>query len=291
MNKVTRVMSVSILVNLFLSCVKIVSGILGKSGALVADGIHSLSDLTTDFFAILGSVFSSKPADKEHPYGHGNFEYLTSIVISIVILTLGGGIIYESFHRKIVIPSFLVIVVSLITIVCKYLLSRYILKKGYEYQNNILIASGKESSTDVLSSIVVLLSAIIMQFSGKIEIFKYADALAMFFIGLFIIKVGLMILFENIDLILGRQAVDDEMVTAVKNVFLESNQIYEVEDFVLMKYGMYYKLSCSLHMDSSLALKEAHDLIDELEERIRKLYKEIKYITIHMEPHHHDDDK
>lgn len=291
MNKVARVMGVSIVVNLFLSIIKIISGFLGHSGALIADGIHSLSDLTTDVFAIIGSVFSSKPADKEHPYGHGNFEYLTSMVISLIILFLGGSILYESFHRNIVMPTFLVVVISFITIICKYLLSRYILKKGEEYNNNILISSGKESSTDVLSSVVVLLSAIVMQFSKEFTWFKYADAFAMFLIGLFILKVGITILFENIDLILGRQEVDKELIELIQHILLENNNIYEVEDFVLMKYGMYYKLNCSLHMDPELSLKEAHDLIDSLENKIKGLKRNIKYITIHMEPNHHDDIK
>lgn len=288
MNNVTRVMRTSILVNIFLTCIKIISGVLGHSGALVADGIHSLSDLMTDFFAIIGSLFSSKPADKEHPYGHGNFEYLTSIVISLIILFLGGSIIYESFHREIVTPTVLVIIVSFITIISKYVLSRYILKKGYEYNNNILIASGKESSTDVLSSFVVLVAAIIMQFSNVIPFLKYADAFAMFMIGIFILRVGILILIENINLVLGMQEVDDEIVGTVKSILLNDSQIHCIEDFVLIKYGMHYELSCSLHMDDDLSLKEAHDLTEALENKIRNVKKDIKYITIHMEPNRHD---
>ncbi len=289
MNKVTRVMSVSIVVNLFLSCFKIIGGLLGSSGALVADGIHSLSDLMTDFIAIAGSIFSNKPADIEHPYGHGNFEYLTSIMISIIIFFLGGSILYESFHKTIVIPTLFVFVVSLVTIILKYLLSHYILKKGYEYHNHILIASGKESSTDVLSSIVVLISTILMQCSTYVGFLKYADRCTMFLIGIFVLKVGLDILMQNINLLLGMQEKDEEIISLVQSILLEDHKVHEIEDFVLMKYGNYYKLNCSLHLDPDLTLKEAHDLTETLEEQIRKLKHGIKYITIHMEPNHHND--
>lgn len=289
MNKVTRVMSVSIVVNLFLSCLKIISGFLGSSGALIADGIHSLSDLMTDFIAVAGSVFSSKPADLEHPYGHGNFEYLTSIMISLIIFFLGGSIIYEAFHKEVVIPTLLVFIVSTITILLKYLLSRYILIKGKEYHSHILIASGKESSTDVLSSIVVLLSTLLMQCSKYVGFLKYADKITMFLIGLFIIKVGFEILIQNINLLLGMQEVDEEITGLVQAILLEDQEVYEIEDFVLMKYGTHYKLNCSLHMDPELTLKEAHDLTEKLEEKIHNLKHGIKYITIHMEPNHHND--
>lgn len=88
MNSVAKIMSFSIVTNIFLALIKIVSGLIGRSGALVADGIHSLSDLVTDFFAIIGSHMASKPADDEHPYGHGKAEYITSIVIGAVVLIL-----------------------------------------------------------------------------------------------------------------------------------------------------------------------------------------------------------
>ena len=93
MDKIAKVMGVSIITNIFLSIVKIITGLIGKSSALIADGIHSFSDLSTDFIAIIGNYLSRKPADEKHPYGHGKIEYITSIIISLVILFLGGTII------------------------------------------------------------------------------------------------------------------------------------------------------------------------------------------------------
>ena len=151
MNKVTKVLLVSSITNIFLSIIKLIFGFIGKSSALIADGIHSFSDLSTDIIAILGNKLALKPADKEHPFGHGKTEYITSMIIGVIIIILGLGLINEVFNKEITIPSILVVIVSIFTIISKYIVSYYIYKKGVEYKNNILIASGKESRTDVYS--------------------------------------------------------------------------------------------------------------------------------------------
>ena len=284
MNKSVKVMCFSIIVNLSLSILKIVIGFIGKSGALLADGMHSLSDFGTDFFAIAGTFFSNKPADKNHPYGHGNIEYLTSIGISIGIIIVGLSIIYEAITRNVVIPSILVIFVSLFTIIAKYLLASFILRKGKEYNNHILIASAKESNMDVISSIVVLASSILIQFSDKLSILKYSDKISMFIIGIFIIIVGISILKENISLILGKQVDDEEMKKNIEKILLKHENVHGVIRFILIKFGPHYKFSCTLKMEEDLSLKEAHNITEELEKEIKDYNKDINYINIHMEP-------
>ena len=200
--KITKVLLVSSITNIFLSIIKILFGFIGKCNALIADGIHSLSDLSTDLVAILGNHLSLKPADKKHPFGHGKTEYLTSLIIGIVIIILGLSLIYNIFNKEIIIPDLLMIIVSLFTIISKLLLSNYIYKKGILYSNNILIASGKESRADVYSSIFVLMSIILMQFSNEFNILKYADMFSTVIIALFIIKIGFNILKDNIGILL-----------------------------------------------------------------------------------------
>ena len=198
MNQIIKVMRISIFVNIFLSIIKVTFGWLLRSGALVADGIHSLSDLTTDFFAIIGSFLSRKPADHKHPYGHGNIEYITSLVIALMIMIVGFSVIESSIKKDFVTPSILVALVSFITILCKLVLSNYIIGKGTHYNNQILLASGKESRADVMSSIVVLLSSLLIQFSNYFPPLAYTDKVATIIVGIFIIRVGFVILKENI---------------------------------------------------------------------------------------------
>lgn len=281
--KITKVLLVSSITNIFLSIIKILFGFIGKCNALIADGIHSLSDLSTDFVAIFGNHLSLKPADKKHPFGHGKTEYITSVIIGIVIILLGLSLIYNIFNKEIIIPNLLMILVSLFTIISKYILSSYIYKKGIEYSNNILIASGKESKADVYSSIFVLISIVLMQFSNELSILKYADMLSTVIISLFIIKTGFNILSDNIGILLEEQVLDKEYIKEIKNIITSFNEIVEIKDLYILRYGPYFKLVSNVIM-KDLSLTDAHKIIDEIEKKLKEKDDKIKYVFIHMEP-------
>ena len=281
--KITKVLLVSSITNIFLSIIKILFGFIGKCNALVADGIHSLSDLSTDFVAIFGNHLSLKPADKKHPFGHGKTEYITSMIIGIVIIILGLTLIYNIFDKEIIIPNLLMILVSLFTIISKLLLSNYIYKKGIKYSNNILIASGKESKADVYSSIFVLISIILMQFSNEFSILKYADMVSTIIIALFIIKTGFNILKDNIGILLEEQVLDKKYLNNIKKIITSFDEIVEVKDLYILRYGPYYKLVSNVIM-KDLLLTDAHNIIDEIENKLKEQDDRIKYVFIHMEP-------
>lgn len=281
-NKVTKTMSISFITNSILSLLKVIFGSIYKSSSLIADGIHSFSDLLTDIVAIVGGFLSNKRPDKKHPYGHGNIEYLTSFIIGIIILIIGFGIIYNGTSNDTIIPNKLVIIVSLFTIISKLLLSGYVLRNGKKYKNEILIASGKESSVDVISSVFVLLSSILMQFSNKFSILKYSDMIATIIVGLFIIKVGFDVVKDNISYIIGEQ---EEDIDDIKEMFLKTNEVKRIDDIVLLKHGSYYKLTVTISMDGNLSLKESHEIVDIIENNIKKYNNKIKYINIHIEPY------
>lgn len=286
MNNVTKVMSVSIITNTFLSLIKIIIGFICKSSALLADGVHSFSDLLTDFFAIIGNIMAKKPADEKHPYGHGKIEYLTSIGISIVIIILGLTIINNSMHSKVVMSSLIVSIVSLITITLKYLLSEYIIRKGKKLENNILIASGKESRADVISSLVVFISAILSVFSKYIEVFKYSDKIAGIIVGILIIRTGFLILKENISIILGEQEIKGETLNKIRKIILNNKDIKTIDELIILKFGHCYKVSMEVSMNPDLTLLECHTIVDELEKKLKKEVEKIEYITVHVNPYH-----
>ena len=286
MNNVTKVMSVSIITNTFLSLIKIIIGFICKSSALLADGVHSFSDLLTDFFAIIGNIMAKKPADEKHPYGHGKIEYLTSIGISMVIIILGLTIINNSMHSKVVMTSLIVSIVSLITITLKYLLSEYIIRKGKKLENNILIASGKESRADVISSLVVFISAILSVFSKYIEVFKYSDKIAGIIVGILIIRTGFLILKENISIILGEQEIKGETLNKIRKIILNNKDIKTIDELIILKFGHCYKVSMEVSMNPDLTLLECHTIVDKLEKKLKKEVEKIEYITVHVNPYH-----
>lgn len=282
MNKITKTMLVSGLTNTLLSLIKIIVGFIGNSGALIADGIHSFSDLITDFIAIIGGKLSSKPADDDHPYGHGKIEYLTSMIISLMIIILGISIIVDSFISDINIPTNIVVIVTIFTIIAKLLLSTYIINQGKRYKSNILISSGYESRTDVFSSIVVLISALIVNI--KIDIFKYSDKVAMVIVGLLIIKTGFSLIKENISNILGEDDKDPEFRKEIETIIMKYKEVLCIDELVLIKYGGYYQLISDIGMNEKMNLKKVHDILEDIERDLKETTN-IKFITIHVNPY------
>lgn len=285
MHNISIIMGISFLINSVLSSIKIIIGFILNSGSLLADGIHSLSDLITDVIAILGNFISKKPADDKHPYGHGRLEYLTSLVIGVIILILGFTIISNAWYKELVIPSIMVATVCIFTIICKLILSLFLINRGKALKNNILISSGKESSTDVLSSIVVLISSVLIQFSNKYSILKYADLVATIIVGIFIVRVGFMIIKENISILIGECEDDKEVLNTLNEVILTFKDVRKVDKLTLLKYGSYYKLICEVSIDGKLSFYEAHNVVHKIEETIKKDNEKIKYITIHANPY------
>ena len=279
-------MFISFLTNALLSTMKVVIGFFSKSSALVADGIHSFSDLITDVVALFGNVLARKPEDKKHPFGHGRIEYVTSAMIGIIVIMIGLFLIFSVVQKEIEIPSKIVIVVSLFTIASKFIVSRYLIRKGRELDNQILIASGKESSTDVISSIVVLIASILIQFEGYFHPFLYADKVASVIVGLFIIHTGFMILKENISNLIGEKESNTAYYEEVKNIILESELIHRIDNLIIMKYGYFYSLTVEVSMNSDLSLKEAHDEIEAIEQKLKQKNERTKYIHIHMNPYY-----
>lgn len=284
MKKIGNILKFSVITNFLLSLFKVIVGFFGKSSALIADGIHSFSDLLTDFFAMFGNHIANKPADLKHPYGHGKLEYMTSCGIGLVVVIIGLSLIGNSFNRNLCIPSRIVIFASIITILSKFILSAYLIKKGNFYKNNILISSGKESRADVYSSIVVLLSSILIQFSNSFSILKYSDMIATIIVGIFIIKTGFLILKDNLSILIGEQEVDDDYYNSFKDFVLKDKNICSLDDLVMLKYGSYFKITMEVSMDGSLSLENAHKKVHKLESRIMKRFEWAKYITIHINP-------
>ncbi len=269
--------------NLFLSIIKVLFGFLGRSSALIADGIHSFSDLATDGVAIFGNYYSLKPADEEHPYGHGRFEYLTCLIIGFVVVFLGYEIIIKSSFDKIIIPNKLIILISIFTIFIKHILSSYLIKIGEKFNNKILIASGKESKADVISSLFVLISSILMQFSKDYSILKYSNLVATVVVGLLIIKTGLLIIKDNFSAILG-ETEDIKNVNLMKEIINDEEKINNIDSLIVLKNGPYLQITCEVSMDYNLTLKEVHDIIEKIEENIKMFDNRVKYINIHVNP-------
>lgn len=285
MEKATKVLVKSLIVNILLTLTKFVFGLIYKSKVLVADGIHSLSDLATDVVSIYGSKLSLKPADNEHPYGHGKIEYLTSIVIGAVILALALSLLGNSLNAKNTIASNMVLYVTIFTILAKYLISRYILSKGVKYKSNLLVASGKESRADVISSAIVIITYFLSKLSSYSKIFLYSDTIGTFIIGLIILKTAYRILKENIVSILGESEQDEEYLDKIRKIILENSEVVNIEELNIIKYGHYYQANITINMDSNVTLEDARAVSNRIKKKLINKKTRISYAKISINPY------
>ena len=284
MKKISKIIGVSIITNFLLSCIKFIFGVISRSNALIADGLHSFSDLATDAVAFFGSKVASKPADDKHPFGHGKAEYLTSLVIGVVVSSVGISLIINSFGNKNYEVSLYVLFVSLFTIIVKYILSSYLLICGKKYNNQILTSSGRESSADVVSSLFVLISSVLMQLSSVVPIFKYADMIASIIVGLFIVKTGVGLVKDNVSVILGEQDTNEENLSKIKEVIFSYKEIIGIDKLIVLKFGHICSITCEVTMDGSMTLQDSHDVIDEIEFKIKEIDDRYQHINIHINP-------
>ena len=215
-NKITKTLLVSVFVNVGLVICKLIIGFLGSSKALIANAIHSLTDLITDGIAIIGNNFSMRPADSKHPYGYGQIEYVTNIIVGLVILILGISQIINAFSGDIDIPSNIIIYTSVIAIVVKYTLAKYITIKGKEYKSGILIVSGFESKADALTTLFVIISSLLSKLTVYNDLYKYSDNVCTFVIGIYISYISLKILKENAFDLIDKVEDNQELINKIK---------------------------------------------------------------------------
>lgn len=287
MQPVFKVIITSLLVNSCLVIFKLSAGLIFNLKTLIADALHSLSDMITDLIALLGQRMSSSKSDYKHPYGHGKFEYITSIIIGLIILLLGLSLIYKAIILKEqnITNSYLVMGVILFIIIIKYSLAKYIIKAGQNYRNNILMASGTESLMDVLSSIAVLIVVLLYQLTPIIPIFRFADKIGCLIISIFILKTALSIIKVNIITLLGEQENDEIIINKIKTIILNVEGVKVINELRLMKYGSYYKALIKIGIKADITLQESDQVVNLVERTLIKSNNNIKYVMVQVSPY------
>ena len=275
----TFILIISMVANISLIIMKLFAGYLCNSKALIADGFHSLSDLSTDVIAVIGNSLSKKPADKDHPYGHGKINYITSVLIAILVILMGFSLFKDSFNYSYTTTRKITILVVVTTIIIKLIVSRLLIITGKKENNNILISSGKESFTDVFSSILVLITLILGLFSSSIEIFKYMDMLGSLIISIIIMIVGIKILMENISSLIGQVEISNKKIEEVAN-YLNTKFNITIKDIILLKYGHYYQAFIEIEVASNMKIKDLEKLIDDIRSSLLNNIFMIKYVHI-----------
>ena len=277
---------VGIVSNLILCIMKILIGLVSRSIAIIADGINNLADASSSIITLVGFKLASQPEDEDHPYGHARIEYLTGLFISIVIIVIGLQLLRTSID-KILHPdplefSCLTIIILVAAILIKLWQSLFNRSIGRKIRSVTLIATAADSRNDVISTSAVLISVIVGKFTG-IQIDGYMGSL----VALFIIWSGIQLVRETTSPLLG-EAPDQELVDSIAEIVKKEPGVLGIHDLMVHNYGP-GKIFASMHIevDADGDLMESHDMIDNIEKRIKdELHVEF---VVHMDPVKTDD--
>ena len=267
---------ISICANLVLVGFKAAVGFLSNSIAIISDAVNNLSDALSSIITIVGTKLAGKPPDKKHPYGYGRIEYLTSLVVSAIVLYAGITALIESV-KKIISPeeveyNIATLVILTAGVIVKFVLGLYVKKKGRAVKSDSLVASGADAFNDAILSISVLASAIIyMIFSVNLE--AYVGILVSFFI----IKAGVELIKESVDNVLGTR-VESSLAKSIKREVLKEKDVKGAFDLVLNDYGPNnYLGSVHIEVDDTLTVAD----IDKISRRITKQVSQKYGVILH----------
>lgn len=273
---------VSVAVNIMLTAFQLTVGLFAQSSALVADAVHSLSDLVSDGVVLFVNRFSHTPADAEHPYGHRRFETAASMVIGALLLSVGIGMLWASFtklQQPELIPQVhhLALYVAFAAIVSKELLFRYLLRVATRVQSSMLTANAWHARSDAASSVVVAIGII-----ANLVGFPLADPLAALIVGLLITRMGWSFFFESFHDLMDRAA-DDETEAGICATIMATPGVLGLHDLKTRKLGDMIWVEVDLEMDGSLTIHEGHIIAIEARRRVMAAHPVLDVMT-HFDP-------
>ena len=276
-----------IAINIALAAVKLFVGLAASSMALVADGIHSLSDMVTDIAVLLGVHFGSREPDLEHPYGHGRLETFAAGFVALALLVVGGGMIQRASMAIVAVRSGQVQVpqlsqsvlwVALLSIVAKEALYRMRKLVAVRTHSAVLYANAWHHRSDALSSIAVVIGFVSIRFG-----YIYGDQIAAIAVGLMIILVGVKVISQCLEELLER-AVDAGTIEQIKRIIASERRIRQWHKLRTRSVGREIFLDLHILVDPQLSITDAHEIAEALEQEMHTQIVRPVNITIHIEP-------
>jgi len=270
------------MLNVVLMILKISSGLFIKSTALIADGVHSLSDLATDFVVLVGARFSNRPPDETHPFGHGKIETLASLLIAVILLVVGFGFFWSAgsaiYRKEVNYPGFLMLVIAAISVVSKEIIFFLTRKVARKTHSPALYANAWHHRSDSFSSVAVLLGGAASLFG-----WGYADHMAAIVVGFMIIAVGGKIFHDNL-IVLTEHAADNKSVQVIKRILSDESEISGWHALRTRDLGGELYIDVHVLVDPNLTVLESHKISDKIEANIQIAIAKPINILIHIDP-------
>lgn len=287
--KVTFVTLVGSVVNIILTVFKIFAGVLGRSTAMIADGIHSLSDLLSDIVVIVFVKISAKGRDKDHDYGHGKFETFATLIISLMLIVVAANLMSGGINKirqildggEVSSPGMIALWAAVASIVLKEILYRYTIIQGKALNSPMMIANAWHHRSDAFSSVGSLLGIAGAIFLG--DKFVILDPITGCVISIFIlvmaVKMSVPAIKELLDVSLPDE-VEEKIEATAKSV----KGVVDLHELKTRREGPGIIMEGHLVLDSEISLKEAHDISKKVEESLRKEFGTETQISLHLEP-------
>jgi cation diffusion facilitator family transporter len=274
----------SIIGNTLLATIKLISGFLGNSYALIADGIESTADIFSSFFVLLGFKYAQRPPDENHPYGHSRIEPLVTFLIVAFLVTSATVIAYESIinirtpHK---IPEAWTLIVLAVIIIWKEASYRYVLIKSNKTKSSSLKADAWHHRSDAITSVTAFIGISIALIFGKG--YETADDWAALFASAFILYNAYLIFRPALGEIMDEHLYDD-LVKDIRKISMTVDGIKGTEKCFVRKAGMKYLIELHAIVNGKITVEEGHLLAHKLQDKIQKEIPEISHITTHIEP-------
>ena len=287
--KIYRVTFIGFAVNLLLAGSKLAAGILGRSGAMVADAVHSFSDMATDVVVIAFAKISAKPKDEGHDYGHGKYETLATIIISLALAAVGTGILVNSIGAiRVVVdggllprPGTVALLAAAVSIVVKEILYRYTVREGRRVSSPSMIANAWHHRSDALSSLGTLAGIGCAYFLG--DKWRIADPIAALVVAVFIFKIAFDLIRTGLDELLERSLPED-VEEEILRVVAANPEVREPHNLRTRRIGASIAVEVHVRVDGAMSVCRSHELTEDIERRLRARFGEGTMIAIHVEP-------
>jgi len=270
-------------VNLVLSVIKIAGGIVGQSQALLADGIHSLSDLASDAMVLLAVKHAGEDADEDHPYGHARYETLATVALGVLLIGVAGGIAYDAILRlgqpgDITTPALFTLVVAAISILSNEALYHATRKVASKIRSPLLEANAWHHRSDAISSIVVFVGIGATYFGYPI-----LDSIAAILVALMIAKIGLDLSRQSVQELVDT-ALEPEMVEQIRQTILNIDDVRELHLLRTRRMGQNALVDVHILVSPKLSVSEGHHITESVEYSLKKKFEEVNDVTVHIDP-------
>jgi cation diffusion facilitator family transporter len=278
---------VSVVVNVVLTATQITIGMLSRSQALVADGIHSLSDLVADFVVLFAGHHSKKDADLDHPYGHYRFETAASLVLGLLLLAVGVGMLWAAVGKlqnpaSVQTVHVLALWVAGTALIAKETLFRYMLAIAKRVKSSMLVANAWHARSDAASSLVVGIGIV-----GNLLGYPILDPIAALIVGAMVSKMGWQFGWSALHDLMDR-AVDEQEVDTIRRTLLETPGIKGVHDVNTRKMGDMIIVDAHIEIDAEISVEAGHDIAVLARQRVLERHRVLNLMT-HVDPWHRPD--